>query len=298
MNQSKRPFNKLYSALSSKLNLFLLLAVVPIAAIFYFVPLSAIVPFYGFLLLLVKSQKLQEFKEANTPQRIFGLIIVAASFFAYFGAVRIFPDAAFYSSANYVVYLIGLFLIFFQFKALKEAFTPMVLVTAATSSALMSEALRPYLTPFTDDYGFMVAGFLRLLGIGASTYDLHGVAVITFPSTSGATVSGAFVYECIGVSSMLVFSIILIVILAEDPSSPKTKLAFSIVGLIGTFAINIARATAIFVTDYFYGMEVGGVVHYVIGYALFTAWLVAFLYLYSKRQTLHKKFGSVWRRIT
>lgn len=290
MNQSKQGLNKLYSALGSRLNVFLLLAVVPIAAIFYFVPLSAIVPFYGFLLLLIKSQKLPEFKEATTPQRIFGLIILAGSFFAYFAVVRIFPDAAYYTNANYVVYLLGLFLIFFQFKALKEAFAPLLLVLAATLSALISEALKPYLSPYANGYGYMIAGLLRLIGIKAYTYNLQDVAVITFPSASGAAVAGAFVYECIGVSSLLVFSIILIVILAEDPSSPRVKLVYSTVGLIGTFAVNIVRATAIFVTDYFYGMEVGGAVHYVIGYTLFSIWLVAFLYLYSKRQTLNAKF--------
>lgn len=298
MNQSKKGLNKLYSALGGRLNLFLLLAVVPIAAIFYFVPLSAIVPFYGFLLLLIKSQKLQEFQDAATTQKAFGLIIVAGSFLAYFAVVRIFPDAAYYTNANYVIYLLGLFLIFFQFKALKEAFAPLLLVTAATLSALMSETLKPYLSPYAKGYGYMIAGLLRLIGIKASTYNLQDAAVITFPSASGAAVAGAFVYECIGVSSMLVFSIILIVILAEDPSSPKAKLVYSIVGLVGTFAVNIVRATGIFVTDYFYGMEAGGTVHYVIGYILFSIWLVAFLYLYSKRQILNTKFSSAWRKIT
>jgi len=95
----------------------------------------------------------------------------------------------------------------------------------------------------------------------------------------------------------LVFSIILVVILFEDPSTLKVKVAYSVAGVFGTFALNILRVTVIFLTDYFYGAEVGGFVHYVIGYILFAVWLVFFLYAYSKRKTVQAKIASFWQRI-
>jgi exosortase/archaeosortase family protein len=54
-------------------------------------------------------------------------------------------------------------------------------------------------------------------------------------------------------------------------------------GIIGTFFLNILRIILIFVTDYFYGYEVGAIVHYFIGYMLFVTWTSIFLYLLLKR---------------
>lgn len=298
MNQTKPLTTRVYSLVGSKLNLFLILAFGPLPILFYFGPLSAVIPLYGFLLLLIKSQKLQVFKKAITIQKTLGLVLLISSFFAYFAVVHIYPKAAFYTNANYAAYILGLFLIFFELKALKETISPLILITAATSSALISQMLEPVLSPYTSDLGNIVASILRLIGIDASIYSLGNIAIITFPSVSGATVAGAFVYECLGIYSMIAFFIILTVILFEDPSSPKVKLAYSIVGLIGTLAINVLRITIIFVTDYFYGAEAGGTIHYTIGYALFSAWIIAFLYAYSKRQFVRAKLISIWKRMT
>ncbi len=92
-----------------------------------------------------------------------------------------------------------------------------------------------------------------------------------------------------GIYSVLVFSIILVVILLEEPSSFRVKLAYSIVGLSGTLALNILRVIVIFLADYFYGAEVGSTIHYIIGYALFSTWLAGFFYIYAKRHTLSTK---------
>jgi exosortase/archaeosortase family protein len=51
----------------------------------------------------------------------------------------------------------------------------------------------------------------------------------------------------------------------------------------GVLALNVLRVLIIFIADYFYGAEVGGQIHYVIGYAIFITWLTIFLYLYSKK---------------
>jgi len=297
MNQTKPPSTRVYPLVGSKLNSFLILAFAPLPILFYFGLLSAVIPLYGFLLLLMKSQKLFTFKEATTTQKITGLIILVGSFFAYFAVVHIYPKAAFYTNANYAAYILGLFLIFFELKTLKESISPLILITAATSSALISQMLQPILSPYTNNLAQIVVSVLRLVGINASIYSRSNIPIITFPSLSGTTVSGAFVYECIGIYSMIAFSIILTVILFEDPSSPKVKLAYSIIGLIGTSALNILRITIIFVTNYFYGAEAGGTIHYIIGYALFSAWIVAFLYAYSKRQFMRAKLISIWKRI-
>jgi exosortase/archaeosortase family protein len=256
-----------------------------------------IIPFYSFLLLLLKHRKLLDLEEANILQKIFGLIVVVGSFFVYYVVVLVSPDATFYAGRNYALYLLGLFLLFFEFSALKEAFSPLFLIVAAISSSDISEWLRPLLSPFANDFAHLLVNILRMLGINASIHHLGNVPIITFSSLSGKVISAAFTYGCFGVYSVLIFSILLVVILFEDPSSLKVKLTYSIIGLIGTFALNIVRITIIFLTDYFYGAEAGGNVHYIIGYALFSLWLVCFFFIYSKRQTLHGKIMSIFKKM-
>jgi len=297
MKPNKARLPDFLSALQSRANLFFILAFPPMLLIFFYSPFSAVIPFYGFLLLSLKYQKLSTFKRASLIQEILGVIVVCCSFFAYYGAVLVYPKAAFYSPANYTAYLIGLFLIFFELSTLKEAFAPLFLIVAATSSTFISDWLKPLLSPFANDFAHIITGILNMLGVKTSLYYMGNTPIISVLSLSGKTVSGSFVYECIGVYSMLVFSIILVVILFEDPSSLKVKTAYSVIGLLGMFALNIVRVTMIFLGNYFYGAEVGSTIHYVAGYALFTAWLAFFLYVYSKRQALHTKIRSVSMRI-
>ena len=296
MNMNKARLPRVLTLLRNRANLFYILAFAPLLYFLYYHVFSAVIPFYGFLLLFLKSQKLLGVKEANSIQKILGLIVLMGSFFVYYGLVLVFPGAPFYTAANYVVYLLGLLLLFFELSALKEAFAPLFLIVAATSSSFISAWLKPFLSPFANDFGLVIVNVLRALGIDAHIH-LGNIPVITFPSLSGRMISAGFVYECIGVYSALVFSVILVVILFEDPSSLKVKVAYSVAGVFGTFALNILRVTVIFLTDYFYGVEVGGFVHYVIGYILFTIWLVFFLYAYSKRKTVQAKIVSFWQRI-
>ena len=297
MNSNKIGLPSFLSLEVNKIGLFYILSFVPLLIIFFYVPFSAVIPFYGFLLFLIKYQKLAEVKEAGFVQKILGVIVVLSSFFAYYGVVLVYPKAAFYGSANYVVYLLGLFLVFFDFRVLREAFAPLFLIVAATSSTFVAVWLKPFLSPFANDFAHIVVNVLRAFGLNASIYYLGRTPIISLVSLSGKMVSGAFVYECIGVYSILVFSIILVVILFEDPSGLKVKLAYSVAGLLGTFVVNVFRVTTIFVTDYFYGADAGATIHYVIGYVLFSAWLAVFLYIYSKRQTLHAKMMSFWKKI-
>jgi len=289
-------FPKVVSSLKDKVNLFYLLASAPLLLILYYDAWILVVAFYGFIFLLLKSQKLRSFKEAIFFQRIFGLVAIIGSFFVYYSLVSVVPGTAFYGSANYIVFLFGLFLVFFDLSALKEAFTPLFFIAAATSSSLVAVWLKPYFSPYLDDIAYLIVNVLRVLGVNADLSYSSSIPVLEFTSLPGNFVVTSLAYECLGVFSALVFSIILVIVLVEDPSDWKVKLLASIIGVIGTFALNIVRVTIILLTDYFYGAEAGATVHYIIGYALFSAWLVFFLILYSKRETIKVKIQSFWQK--
>jgi len=297
MKLSETKLRSFLSLRENRTNLFYVFAFAPLLLIFYYNPFSAIIPFYGLLLLFLKYEKLHGAKEANLIQKIFGSIVVVGSFFVYYVVVLVFPRIFSYTTANYTVYLLGLFLFFFKFSTLKEAFTPLFLIVAATSSSFIAAWLKPFLSPFVNDFANIVVIVLRTLGVDANISYFSNISSITIPSLPGKVFHAAFVYECMGVTSALVFSILLIVVLFEDPSDFKVKLPYSIVGLLGTFVLNILRVTIIFLAGYFYGAEVGATVHYVIGYALFSAWLAVFFYMFSKRRVISEKFQSIWRKL-
>jgi len=221
---------------------------------------------------------------------------MVSSFFAYYLLILIFPDVNFYGAANYVVYLLGLFLTFFKFSALREYFTPAFLIVAATSIYFVDKWLKPYLSPYASNFAHIIEAILRTLGMNVSIYYLGDVAILKLHTLSGSIIDAAFVYECIGVYSALIFSIILVVVLLEESGRVSTKLLWAIIGIAGTFGLNVIRVTIILLTDYFYGAEAGANVHYVIGYILFSAWLVFFLYVFSKRQTISTRVKSIMRR--
>lgn len=276
--------------------MFYILAFIPLLFTLYFNAWVLVIAFYGFVFLLLKSQQLQSSKEAKPIQRVFGFILIISSFLVYYALALVVPTAAFYGAANYIVFLLGLFLFFFALSALREAFAPLFFIAAATGSSTVADWLEPFLSPYLGDIANLIVNILRTLGMNASiSYD-SSIPLISLTSLSGNFVIAAFAYGCIGIFSTLVFSIILVIVLFEDPSSWKTRLSFSFVGVLGTFALNIVRVTLIFMTDYFYGAEAGATVHYVIGYALFSAWLAIFLYVYYKRQTLLVKIQSIWHR--
>jgi len=60
-------------------------------------------------------------------------------------------------------------------------------------------------------------------------------------------------------------------------------MTWSIIGISGLLILNVLRVVVILLTDYFYGAEVGGTIHYVIGYTIFITWLTIFLYIFSKK---------------
>jgi exosortase/archaeosortase family protein len=268
----------------NRLNSFYVLAFLPLLLVAYFYarwPFGLVIPVYGFIIFVIKKQKLSLCKEAGSIQKLFGLLVTASSFLLYYVLVLFFPTAAFYGAANYCVFLLGLFLIFFRFNALKEAFSPLFLIVGAMSSSLVSILIKPFFNPYIPSFTSFIASILKTIGIRASISAKSSTTIIL--QTLKGPLPLGFVWECVGFASFFVFSVILIVVLAESPGNVKTKALWSVLGILGTFLLNILRIVLIFVTDYFYGHDVGATVHYFIGYILFIAWITIFLYIFQKK---------------
>jgi exosortase/archaeosortase family protein len=280
------------SALRGRINFFYVLAFAPLLLIGYYKYasgasiLGVLIPFYGFLLLFFKKDKLSMFPHAEEVQRFLGLAAMLVSFFIYYVVLR-FCSPVFYGAGAgfYAVYIVGLFLVFFSFPALKESFSAEFLVVAGASSFYVGEWLNYFMEPVVPFFVRIMVFVLMLLGIPATVSNPYTIML----NTSGGPVPVLFEAGCIGIQSFLVFSVIIVVTMIEESATMRTKLLWSFGGVVGTFVVNIIRVSLIAAVIYYFGYENWGEIHAWIGYALFLLWLAFFFIVFSKREIIRQK---------
>lgn len=276
-----------FFAQENRMNRFYLLAFLPLILVAYFYvqwPFALVILIYGFIILLLKKQRLSQCEEASPIQKSTGLLIAASSFPFYYVLAPFFPAATFYGAANYCIYVLGIFLFFFKFNALKEAFSPLFLIAAPISINSVSRVIEPLFDPYIPHFASFIANILNAIGIDVRIAAESPTTMIIQTLTGPLRVQ--FVWGCVGFASLFLFSIIIIIVLAESPGNFKTKASWYSIGVVGTFFVNILRILLIFIADYFYGYDVGARVHYVIGYVLFIIWTATFLYIFQKKTSV------------
>jgi len=278
--------------LRNRVNLFYFLAFIPLVLISYFHIFNAIIPTFGFLLLFMKREDLPFHIKATPTERALGLILIFASFFLYYLLAPFKLSSRYlYAAPNYIAYIFSLCLTFFGVSSLKKVFTPLFLMVATSSSPFISRWLQQYLSPYVVPFFVNITvGILKFLGISVTT----GSQDVIILQTWNGPLPLQIIWNCVGVDSMLIFSIILVVMLFEDTSDIKTKLLWSFIGVLGTFLVNVFRVTLIFITDYYYGAEAGANLHFSVGYILFIAWLAFFMFTFSKRQVILRRMQQIW----
>ena len=283
-------FKDLFSS-KNRAKIFYVLAFAPLILIVYYQPgwpFAVISPAYGFIILTLKKDKLFSRNKADNIQKIIGLAIVLGSFFVYYPLVSLFPRASFYNVVNYAIFILGLFLAFFEISILKEAFSSLFLIVAATLNSLLFAWLEPLLSPYINHFVSLMSFILKTLGMNVTT-QYPDVIVLHAPSGS---IPNLFTWGCVAGSS-IVFSIILVVLLLEETAQPRTKLLWTIIGICGTLTVNIVRITIIFLSYQFYGFKTGQEVHWYLGYALFITWLAFFFYMFTKREVIFRQIQSI-----
>jgi len=300
----KQGISKLHKALFSaenRLNTFYVLAFSPLIWMAYYyigwLP-SLLIPLYGFLFLILKKHKLSLGEEANSKERLLGLFVVVSSFFVYFVVSPLFPGAVFYGDINYAVYIIGLFLVFFERHTLKEAFSSVFLIVAASSAPLVSRWVEPYFTPLLPYFTILIVSIARAMGMNA-TIPSSGPSNVVILHTLKGTSPMQFVWACFGFESASVFATLLVIILLEEPGGAKTKILWSVLGFVGTFLTNVVRLEFLLLVEYFSGGNVlaRAEAHIFSGYILFFSWVIVFLYLFSRREAISGKIRSIRRRL-
>jgi len=294
LNKTRLP--AVFSILENKANLFYILAFAPLLLILYHNPFNTVISFYGFLLLIMKKFRLFSYQEATLIQKLFGFLIIISSPFIHLALLPFFPWAIHYGPANYATHILGLFLVFFNITALKEAFAPVFLIIAPSAAPIASRWAESYLKPLLPFFTSLVVTIINVVGIKAVIHNSHPTWIVMY--TPNGTSTSQIIWACIGFESAFVFAIVLILLLSEGPGNKKTKILWSAVGLLGTLLLNIFRVVLLFVTNYVFGMRVSTTVHYFVGYVLFIVWITAFLFLFLKREAIQGKIKLVWRKLS
>jgi len=154
------------------MGVFYILAFLPLLVIGYYRyvffsnPVGALIPLYGFLLLLIKKEKLSEYSvETKVLQKVFGVFIVLCSFLLYYIIVPFISWVGFYGIANYVVYLFGLFFIFFELSALKQAFSAFFLIVVGALAGLSFTWIEFQVSSTVPYYVSLFSSVLGVFGI-------------------------------------------------------------------------------------------------------------------------------------
>jgi len=112
--------------------------------------------------------------------------------------------------------------------------------------------IREYIVPFEVR---MVAVILAVLGFDVSVTKEYVVLGQTQPFLT------EIVWNCIGWQSLLFFAITAFVGLQGDKYTNLSKLKAAIIGLLGTFLVNILRIVAVVLVAYFFGQFPAIIVH-------------------------------------
>lgn len=285
-----------FHSVENRLNVFYILAFAPLLLITYYnIGYLSLITF-GFLLLLLKRHKLSACREAVHTQRALGIILLLGSLGIYYALFQLFPFAAFYGGvANYIAYIFGLFLVFFDLSALRHIFTPAFIIVAATSISSISIWLELYLSPYIiPNFVTLVSTILNALGVNVTTQYPN---LITLDTWRGP-ITLSIIWGCIGIYGTLVFSIIMVIVFSEEPVSLKTKTLWTVIGITGILILNVIRVVIVLVLAYYYTFELAEyLIHPYLGYALFFTWLALFLYTFSKRQVILENLRSVRQKL-
>jgi exosortase/archaeosortase family protein len=285
--------------------LFYALAFMPLLVIAYYHHfvrglsiLGILIPFYGFLLLLLKKDRIISFSRGSGRlSRFAGLALMFMSFLVYYVAAIYASSSLLYAAEGifYSFYVVGLLLIFFNISILRESLSVIFLLVVGGSIYYIGDWLEYPMGPLVPYFVQIMLPVLTFLGIPV-IFDNANPNLILL-NTSKGPVPVAFAAGCIGIQSFLAFSVIIVVTMMEDPANLREKVVWSVGGVIGTFVLNIFRVSLIGVVIYYFGYENWGEIHSWIGYALFLLWLVFFFIVFSNRDAIRSKIDRLIARV-
>jgi thaumarchaeosortase len=156
------------------------------------------------------------------------------------------------------------------------------------SIAYMLDTIYPFgvfkpLQEFTLPTAATTAALFDFLGYTTNlNYPIHyGGSLLPYLSVSigGKSASVAIAWACAGVHSLLLYVLIIAVFFKKSSISAFRKLSYFVIGLFGTFFVNVLRVFSIVVIMLNYGYDAGMTFHNTYGEIYFFTWIFLFILL-------------------
>jgi exosortase/archaeosortase family protein len=187
----------------------------------------------------------------------------------------------------FAVFFISAVLLAYKTKGLKALSISFALL-GGIGVAYMFDTIYPFgvfrpLQAFALPTAAVAAALFDLLGytvrlvfpIYAAESSLPSLTVIMGGKSASATIAWA----CAGVQSLLLYVVIILVFFKKADISAFRKLAYFIIGLFGTFFVNVLRVFSILIIMLNYGNEAGTIFHNTYGEIYSVIWILLFILL-------------------
>jgi thaumarchaeosortase len=126
------------------------------------------------------------------------------------------------------------------------------------------------------------AVLLQVLGIPfnlAFSPSALGSMPVIVVSAQGASVPTSVAWPCAGVHSLFLYTVLILLLFGNSSISGFRKAVYFVVGLVGTFSVNVLRIVTYFVLLVGQGKEVALTFHNVYGELYFFTWMLGFFLL-------------------
>lgn len=187
----------------------------------------------------------------------------------------------------FAVFFISALMLAYKTKGLKALSISLVLL-GGIGVAYMFDTIYPFgvfkpLQAFALPTAAVAAALFDLLGYGVQLiFPAYGIDpyLPSLSVTAGEkSASAAIAWACAGVQSLFLYVIIILVFFKKADISAFRKLAYFIIGLFGTFFVNVLRIFSIFLIMLNSGNEAGMAFHNTYGEIYSVIWILLFILL-------------------
>jgi exosortase len=237
------------------------------------------IPFLFAYLLFRKRKMLRAvipYENYNQPKRmrwlptIAGILLSTTAILLYRYGSQTFTPLE-YHMFTLPIFAIGLTLIFFNTKTIRELSFPIAfLIFLMPPPTEILYSLGSVLSVASSQVSYRLISFL---GIPSTLTNEYGNPIIQITRSNGSTISFAVDIACSGIYSLISFLIFAVFIAYVIRVKPwKGRLAIFLIGFSLVYALNITRITAILIIGYHYGEETALELFHMLG-----GWVLIFI---------------------
>jgi len=207
----------------------------------------------------------------------------------------------------FAVFFISAIILAYKTKGLKTLSISLALL-GGIGAAYMVDTIYPFgvfkpLQAFALPTAAVTAALFDLLGYSVRLFFPVQTAESYLPSLTvtmgGRTASGTIAWACAGVHSLLLYMLIILVFFKKSDISAFRKLLYFIIGLFGTFFVNVLRVFSIFIIILDQGSEAGMIFHNTYGEIYSLIWIFLYILIIGciQRYMLVEKAKYAFHRI-